>query len=225
MREITLFWKRQRLALNQVNIVTEVFETCVFLGYIERTPTIVLGFIRGICKPGKTPFDMDGNDDYEITEILSEPSENDPAWMFVMNIKHPLTLLSAKIGKLTVKPGSCLNDEGLFYTLRGSSMSIKIVTTAARMMLKPDRVSATMISQSDFRGNQILTEKRMDILRIAYSEGWYNTPRDISLGELANKIGLGRSTVSEHLIKSESKIIQYFLEGDPTLFGEEMNGE
>ena len=65
----------------------------------------------------------------------------------------------------------------------------------------------------------------MDVLQIAYSEGWYNTPREITLGELANKIGLGRSTVSEHLIKSESKIIQYFLEGDPTLFGEEMNGE
>lgn len=225
MREITIFWKRQRLALNRVNLVTEVFEKCVFLGYLERTPTLVLAFMRGICKPEKTPFDMDGSDDYEITEVLSEPSDNDPAWMFVINIKHPLTLLSAKIGKLTVKPGSCLNDEGLFYIIRGSPLSIKIVTTAARMMLKPDRISATTISQTDFRGNQILSEKRMDVLRIAYSEGWYNTPRDINLGELANKVGLGRSTVSEHLIKSEATIIQYFLEGDPSLFGEEMNGK
>nr|AIF18501.1 putative DNA binding protein [uncultured marine group II/III euryarchaeote KM3_83_B05] len=225
MREITLFWKRERLALNQVNIVTEVFEKCVFLGYLERTSTVVLAFMRGICKPDKTPFDMNKSDDYEVTEILSEPSQNDSAWMFVINIKHPLTLLSAKIGKLTVKPGSCVNDEGLSYIIRGSPLSIKIVTTAARMMLKPDRISATTITQSDFRGNQILSDKRMDVLQIAYSEGWYNTPREITLGELANKIGLGRSTVSEHLIKSESKIIQYFLEGDPTLFSEEMNGK
>jgi predicted DNA binding protein len=104
-------------------------------------------------------------------------------------------------------------------------LSIKVVTTAARMMLKPDRISATTISQTDFKGNQILSEKQMNVLRIAYSEGWYNTPRDISLGELANKIGLGRSTVSEHLIKSEAKIIQYFLEGDPSLFGEDINGK
>jgi len=176
--------------------------------------------MRGICKPGKTPHDIGESDDYEITEILSEPSDIDPAWMFVINIKHPLTLLSAKIGKLTVKPGSCLNDEGLFYIIRGSPLSIKVVTTAARMMLKPDRISATTISQTDFRDNNILSEKQMNVLRIAYSEGWYNTPRNVSLGELANKIGLGRSTVSEHLIKSEAKIIQYFLEGDPSLFEE-----
>ena len=225
MREVTIFWKRERLALNQVGIAAEVFEKCVFLGYLERTSTVVLAFMRGICKPDKTPFDVNESDDFEVTEILSEPSQNDPAWMFVINVKHPLTLLSAKIGKLTVKPGSCVNDEGLFYIIRGSPLSIKVVTTAARMMLKPDRISATTISQSDFRGNQILSDKRMDVLQIAYSEGWYNTPRGITLGELANKIGLGRSTVSEHLIKSESKIIQYFLEGDPTLFGEEMNGE
>ncbi len=225
MREVTIFWKRERLALNQVGIVTEIFEKCVFLGYLERTPTVVLAFIRGICKPGKTPFDMDESDDYEVTEIMSEPTELDPAWMFVLNIKHPLTLLSAKIGKLTVKPGSCFNDEGLFYTIRGSPLSIKVVTTAARMMLKPDRISATTISQSDIQGNQIISDKRMEVLKIAYSEGWYNTPREITLGELANKIGLGRSTVSEHLIKSESKIIQYFLEGDPTFFGEEPKGK
>ena len=161
---------------------------------------------------------MEESDDYEITEILSEPSDIDPAWMFVINIKHPLTLLSAKIGKLTVKPGSCLNEEGLFYIIRGSPLSIKVVTTAARMMLKPDRISATTIAQTDFKGNQILSEKQMNVLRIAYAEGWYNTPREVSLGDLANKIGLGRSTVSEHLIKSEAKIIQYFLEGDPSLF-------
>jgi hypothetical protein len=225
LREITIFWKRQRLALNRVNIVADIFEKIVFLGYLERTSTVVLAFVRGICKPGMTPHDINESDDFEVTEILSEPSDIDPAWMFVINIKHPLTLLSAKIGKLTVKPGSCLNDEGLFYIIRGSPLSIKVVTTAARMMLKPDRISATTISQTDFKGNQILSEKQMNVLRIAYSEGWYNTPRDISLGELANKIGLGRSTVSEHLIKSEGKIIQYFLEGDPSLFGEEMDGK
>lgn len=218
MREITLFWKRDRLALNRVNIVTDIFEEIMFLGYLERTSTVVLALVRGFCKPGKTPYGMEESDDYEIIEILSEPSDVDLAWMFVINIKHPLTLLSAKIGKLTVKPGSCLNDEGLFYIIRGSPLSIKVVTTAARMMLKPDRISATTIAQTDFKGNQILSEKQMNVLRIAYAEGWYNTPREVSLGELANKIGLGRSTVSEHLIKSEAKIIQYFLEGDPSLF-------
>jgi len=225
LREITIFWKRERLFQSEVNIVDQVFEKCVFLGYLERSSTIVLAIIRGVCKPGKTPFDIGEHDHYEIKEILTEPSENDPAWMFVLNIKHPLTLLAVKIGKLTVKPGSCFNDEGMFYILRGSPLSIKVITTAARMMLKPDRISATSISQTDLRGNQILSDKRMDVLRIAYSEGWYNTPRDISLGDLATKIGLGRSTVSEHLIKSEAKIIQYFLEGDPELIAEDKDGK
>ena len=70
MREITLFWKRSRLALNRVNIVTDIFEEIMFLGYLERSSTVVLALVRGFCKPGKTPYGMEESDDYEITEIL-----------------------------------------------------------------------------------------------------------------------------------------------------------
>ncbi|MBT4059016.1 MAG: helix-turn-helix domain-containing protein [Euryarchaeota archaeon] len=225
MREVTLFWKRHRLALDRVSVVSDIFEKIVFMGYENRTNKVVSCFLRGICKPGKTPWDLNNTDDYLVKEILTEPNNFDPAWMFIAELRHPLNMVSAKVGRLTVKPGSCLNEEGLFYILRGSPLSIKIVTTAARMMLKPDRISATTISQTDFRGNQVISDKQMEVLREAFNSGWYNTPREINLGELADKMDLGRSTVSEHLIKAESTIIEYFLHGDPSLLDDDLNGE
>ncbi len=221
MREVTLHWSRHRLVKDRVQIVCQTFEKIVFLGYQERSPRVVKAFMRGLCLDGKTPMDLNNSDDYEVVEILSEPSPHDPAWMFVLNIKHPLTLISAKVGKLTVKPGSCLNQDGIHYTMRGTPLSIKIVTTAARLMMKPDKITAKTIDQEDFKGNQILSDRQTEVLRSAFDAGWYNTPRDISLADLADIVGLGRSTVSEHLIKAESTIIRYFLEGDPSLFEDE----
>jgi predicted DNA binding protein len=67
-------------------------------------------------------------------------------------------------------------------------------------------------------GNSLLSERQMEVLRAAWDEGWYDIPRQITLGDLSKKLGLGRSTVSEHLVRSEGTIIDYFLHGDPTLF-------
>lgn len=226
MREVTLFWKRERLVKDRVAFVTDIFEKIVFIGYLERTPKNVVTIMRGICKEGCTPLNLNEHKDYEVEEILSEPNNLDPAWMFVLNIKHPLTLLAAKVGKLTAKPGSCLNQEGLHYTLRGSPISIKIILTAARMMLKPDKVKGTGITQTDFQGNQLLTEQQMRVLTAAFELGWYEIPRGCKIDDIAEEVGLARATVQEHLVKAEHTIMKHFLYGDPYLDDdEEENGK
>lgn len=221
MREVTLFWKRHRLALNRAAIAADIFEKIVFLGYLERTPEVVVTIMRGVCNEGHTPHDLDQHDDYEVVDILAEPTPLDSAWIFSLKISHPLTMLAAKVGQLTVKPGSCLNQEGLHYTLRGTALSINIVRTAARMMLKPDYVKVTQISQIDFKGNQVLTDQQMLVIKTAFDMGWYEIPRKVKIAEIADVVGLSRAATSEHLIRAEGTIVKYFLYGDPELNDED----
>jgi hypothetical protein len=218
MREVTIFWSRPRLYQVSVGEVLDIFEHAVFLGYIERNPKVVKAIIRCVCVEGKTPHDLSSLGEYEVEEVLVEPSDLEPAWIVVVAIKHPLTLLAAKVGRLTVRPGSRLDGEGLHYIIRGSPMAIRIVVTAARMMLRPDRISATSITRDDLEGNPLLSERQMEVLQAAWDAGWYDIPRQITLGDLSKKLDLGRSTVSEHLVRAEGTIIDYFLHGDPTLF-------
>jgi DNA-binding transcriptional ArsR family regulator len=56
-----------------------------------------------------------------------------------------------------------------------------------------------------------LTEKQQRTLISAFRLGYFEIPRKISFEELSRQLGLGRSTVSEHLRKAETRLISALL--------------
>jgi len=50
------------------------------------------------------------------------------------------------------------------------------------------------------------------VVRLAHENGWYDVPKRTSIRELAEKLGLSKSTVAEQLIKAEGEIVSDFLE-------------
>jgi len=226
MREVTLFWKRDRLRQVSVGSALDIVRTGVFLGYVERNPKMVRGMIRVECQPGTEPHDLDQLDEVDVEEILSEPTALDDSWIIIIRQRHPLALLSARVGKATIRPGSRLDAEGLHYIVRGSPISIRIIVNGARMMLRPDRISASGVAPEDLSGNRLLSERQMGVLQAAHAAGWYDIPRRITLGDLARELELGRSTVSEHLVRAEAALIDQFLNGDPSFMDEDIvNGD
>lgn len=55
-----------------------------------------------------------------------------------------------------------------------------------------------------------LTERQLLVLRRAIEAGYYETPRATSAEALARSFGIGRSTLEEHLRKSELRVLQGF---------------
>jgi hypothetical protein len=226
MREVTLFWKRHRLRQISIGPIVDILQTAVFLGYVERNPKVVRIMLRIEFLPGMEPHDLNELDDVEVEETLSEPTPLDDSWMIIMRVQHPLTLLSARVGKATIRPGSRIDNEGLHYIVRGSPISVRIIVNGARMMLRPDRISASGVSPEDLSGNRLLSERQMGVLQAAHAAGWYDIPRRITLGDLARELELGRSTVSEHLVRAEAALIDQFLNGDPSFMDEDIvNGD
>jgi hypothetical protein len=216
MREVTIFWRRERLHLANLGPLDEIFEWAMHMGYLERNPQRIRLLLRIIFREGYGPEDLaEAVDFIELDEVLATPTGGDPAHILIISLSHPLTQLSARVGKLTIKPGSRWDSEGMHYTMRGSALSIRIVVTAARLMLRPDRISATNVSPDDMLDEGLLSERQMEVLAAALQLGWYEVPRRITLADLAKHLDLGRSTVSEHLVRAEGSIIRQFLEGDP----------
>jgi hypothetical protein len=56
-----------------------------------------------------------------------------------------------------------------------------------------------------------LTPREIEILKTAYNLGYYNYPRSISFNELAKKLGIVPSTLSEALRKAEKKLILSYM--------------
>ncbi|KDS91023.2 bacteriocin [Halorubrum saccharovorum] len=67
--------------------------------------------------------------------------------------------------------------------------------------------------------SQLLTETDQDLLLRAVEEGYYDTPRDCSLTELADRVGVAKSTCSEALHRVEEIAINRLVEDLPPQVG------
>jgi hypothetical protein len=72
---------------------------------------------------------------------------------------------------------------------------------------------------------ELLTGRQRELLQAAVESGYYDTPRRCSLTDLAEEVGIAKSTASETLHRAESKVVKQHLEtlasarGDATLVG------
>lgn len=69
----------------------------------------------------------------------------------------------------------------------------------------PPEALTTHVSLADFVGT--LTERQVSIIWYAIESGYYETPRRISINEIAAHFGIARSTLNEHLRKAERGIL------------------
>jgi len=53
-----------------------------------------------------------------------------------------------------------------------------------------------------------LTKKQGEVLKIAYRKGFFDVPRRVRLGQLAEELGVSRSTLMESLRRAEARIMQ-----------------
>ena len=60
----------------------------------------------------------------------------------------------------------------------------------------------------------LLTAAQYDLLETAIERGYYDTPRTCTLTELAESVGLAKSTPSEKLHRAEGKVIKAFVGDD-----------
>jgi len=66
--------------------------------------------------------------------------------------------------------------------------------------------------QQRLNDEQLVTERQRRVVQTALEEGYYDTPRDSSLTELADSLGIAKSTASETLHRAEEKIIKHYAE-------------
>lgn len=64
--------------------------------------------------------------------------------------------------------------------------------------------------QQRLNEEQLLTDRQQHVVRTAIEEGYYDTPRTCSLTELAETLGIAKSTTSETLHRAEAKIVKHF---------------
>lgn len=95
----------------------------------------------------------------------------------------------------------------LTYSVIGEEKNLKKFLTLTKLFGKQEGV---VYKKADYRGIGLaknLTEKQNNILNKAVEFGYYKYPREISADELAKRIGVSKSTLTEHLRKAENSVM------------------
>ena len=89
-------------------------------------------------------------------------------------------------------------------------MRLRLVAAMARLMAKPDRISARSL---DLSSSFETAPKRQAIetSKICYDKGWYDINKRIRISEMAEELKIARATLPEHLSRIESIIMDDLL--------------
>ena len=124
----------------------------------------------------------------------------------------PLLLLSAQATGLPIELPVDIRDGVATIEVTGSSAQLsELCTQLERFGLeyRVERVSSVVDS------TQLLSVRQRELVVAAVEHGYYDTPRSCTLTELAESVGIAKSTCSETLHRAEETIIKEFVSDLP----------
>lgn len=204
MREVTLFWKRSRIKQLDIGELTDIFKQAEFISYVKRIPKDIRVILKVNFCEGKSPEDLDGLRFIELLDIILEPKDNNDSFLILVKLNHSVSNLNARTNGTSTVPGSRLDGEGLTYIIQGPPMKLRIVSTLARLISQPDRISARSLDFNSTLDHSALSTKQLKLAKFAYDRGFFDIPKRTRISDIASEIGLARATISEHLARIES---------------------
>ena len=204
MREVSLFWKRSRIKQLDIGELADIFKQAEFISYVKRVPRDIRVILKVNFCDGKSPDDLMGLRFIELLDIILEPKDNNDSFLILVRINHSVSNLNARTNGTSSVAGSRLDGEGLTYIIQGPPMKLRIVSTLARLISQPDRISARSLDFNSTLNHSALSTKQLKLAKFAYDRGFFDIPKRTRISDIASEIGLARATISEHLARIES---------------------
>lgn len=120
----------------------------------------------------------------------------------------PLLVRAAQRAGVPIRMPIRIEDGEATITVSGSHERLPILGSQFEELGLPYRVERVRDWE---RSGDTLTDRQREIVVTAVEQGYYDTPRRCSLTELADHLGLAKSTVSETLHRAEESVVKSFL--------------
>ena len=155
--------------------------------------------------PGTVVADVRTHDAVEDVEVLQR---GDRQCLLQFRTHLPLLLFAARGSGLPLEMPFEIDGGEATWTLTASQEAISELGDQFDAL----GVSYTVdyLQQEVAESEELLTDRQRSIVRAAIDRGYYDTPRECSLTELADAVGLAKSTVSETLHRAEERVMKEF---------------
>ena len=128
MREVSFFWKIDRLDAVGLNSILKVARRIEFLSYIKRVPKDIRCLFKFHLHEGQTIEELESIDSLQVLEVVQESENPEEGHLVICRVIHPLPILNARTNGTYAVAGSKLDEQGLTYILQGSSMKLRLLS-------------------------------------------------------------------------------------------------
>ena len=97
---------------------------------------------------------------------------------------------------------------GMEMRVTGLSGAMRRFLALLRIVLPPDKVSVITMRGEMINGwDKVLTKRQQDVLSFAVERGYYLKGASIKINDLAEEMGISRSTFGGHLQDAEKAVL------------------
>lgn len=143
------------------------------------------------------------------TEISVLQQTEGEATVQIETVSPPLLQSAAQSSGMPIEFPITISDGEATVDTTGTHERISELGTTLRNFGLEFRVEYI---QERLHTSQLLSEKQQELVLTAVDHGYYDTPRSCTLTELAETVGIAKSTCSETLHRAEETMIKQFME-------------
>ena len=123
---------------------------------------------------------------------------------------HPFAKSAIELSNIQVYPPYGIDStRGMELRLSGLSGSVSRFVALLRVVLPPDKISVNSFRKEERNGwTDGLTDKQKEVLTYAINMGYFDPDSDVKLKDIAEGLGMARSTLGEHMKRVEFEIMK-----------------
>lgn len=208
MRRVTLRWNLSSLqGSKEISNILEIVDSIEVLSHLSVTSNGVLQLAEIRLKENKKLEDISGISWLEVIEVLEE---EDDSVVVSLLCTHSFAKSAIELSNIQVYPPYGIDSvRGMEIRMSGLSDSVRRFVSILRVVLPPDKISVNSIRDSERNGwTDGLTEKQKEVISYAIRMGYFDPDSKIKLKDIAEGLGMARSTLGEHMKRAEYEIMK-----------------
>ena len=208
MRRVTLRWNLSSLqGSKEISNILKIVDSIEVLSHLSVTSKGVLQLAEVRLKENKTLEDVSEISWLEVVEVLEE--EEDSVVVSLL-CTHSFAKSAIELSNIQVYPPYGIDSvRGMEIRMSGLSDSVRRFVSILRVVLPPDKISVNSIRDSERNGwTDGLTEKQKEVISYAIKTGYFEPDSKIKLKDIAEGLGMARSTLGEHMKRAEYEIMK-----------------
>lgn len=148
--------------------------------------------------------------DHDRVERVTTVERRGDARTLRVGAREPVYLPAARAVELPIESGITVDDGRATLTVIGDRSRVE----AFGRRLTADGITVGVAATAGDDPDRTLTEAQRDLVFAAVEAGYYDTPRECTLTELAEAHDIAKSTCSETLHRAEGRVLRRFVDGE-----------